>query len=141
MTHMEITRRKFLVTTAAAGGGMMLGFHIPANAANVAPAPWESPTAKPGQEVNAWLVIDPDGTTTIRVGQSEMGQGVFTAMPMLVAEELHVDWKMVKAEYADSNRHVRNNNLYQRMSTGGSGAVRNSRVYLQQAGASARERL
>ena len=141
MTHMEITRRKFLVTTAAAGGGMMLGFHIPANAAAVAPNPWERPTDKEGQEVNAWLVIDPDGTTTIRVGQSEMGQGVFTAMPMLVAEELHVDWKMVKAEYADSNRHVRNNNLYQRMSTGGSGAVRNSRVYLQQAGASARERL
>ena len=141
MTHMEITRRKFLVTSALAGGGMMLGFHVPANAAAVAPNPWERPTDKEGQEVNAWLVIDPDGTTTIRVGQSEMGQGVFTAMPMLVAEELHVDWKMVKAEYADSNRHVRNNNLYQRMSTGGSGAVRNSRVYLQQAGASARERL
>ena len=143
MTHLEITRRSFIVTTAAAGGGLMLGFAIPqrSDAAAINPMPWERASDKEGQEVNAWLVIDPDGTTTIRVGQSEMGQGVFTAMPMLVAEELHVDWKMVKAEYADSNRHVRNNNLYQRMSTGGSGAVRNSRVFLQQAGASARERL
>ncbi|MSP20847.1 MAG: xanthine dehydrogenase family protein molybdopterin-binding subunit [Alphaproteobacteria bacterium] len=145
MTNLDITRRAFVVTTAAAGGGMMLGFYMGGRSAhaanNINPKPWERVSEKDGQEVNAWLVIDPDGTTTIRVGQSEMGQGVFTAMPMLVAEELHVDWKMVKAEYADSNRHVRNNNLYQRMSTGGSGAVRNSRVYLQQAGASARERL
>ena len=51
MTHMEITRRKFLVTTAAAGGGMMLGFHIPANAAAVAPNPWERPTDKEGQSL------------------------------------------------------------------------------------------
>ncbi len=144
MTHLEITRRSFIVTTAAAGGGLMIGIAMsgPAQAAaGMMPNPWERATAKEGQEINAWIVVDPDGTTTIRVGQSEMGQGVFTAMPMLVAEELHVDWKMVKVEYADSNRHVRNNNLYQRMSTGGSGAVRNSRVFLQQAGASARERL
>lgn len=143
MTHLDITRRTFIVTTAAAGGGLMIGISIPrhADAAAINPLPWERASDKEGQEVNAWVVVDPDGTTTIRVGQSEMGQGVFTAMPMLLAEELHVDWKMVKAEYADSNRHVRNNNLYQRMSTGGSGAVRNSRVYLQQAGASARERL
>ena len=142
MTHMEITRRNFIVTTAAAGGGMMLGFYMPsANAANINMNPWERPTDKDGQEVNAWVVIDPDGTVTIRVGQSEMGEGIFTSLPMIVAEELHVDWKMVRAEYADANRHVRNDNLYQRMSTGGSGAVRRSRVYLQQAGASARERL
>lgn len=142
MTHMEITRRTFIVTTAAAGGGLMLGFYMPgANAAAIAPNPWERPTDKEGQEINAWLAIDPDGTVTIRVGQSEMGQGVFTSMPMLVAEELHCDWNMVRAEYADANRHVRQDNVYQRMSTGGSGAVRRSRVYLQQAGASARERL
>ena len=141
MTHMEITRRTFIVTTAAAGGGMMLGFYMPNAMAAIAPNPWERPTDKEGQEVNAWLTIDPDGTVTIRVGQSEMGEGVFTSMPMLVAEELHCDWNMVRAEYASANRHVREDNVYQRMSTGGSGAVRRSRVYLQQAGASARERL
>ncbi len=143
MTHLDITRRNFIVSTAAAGGGMMLGFYLPsaAQAANIANNPWERPTAKDGQEVNAWLVIDPDGTVTIRVAQSEMGEGVFTSMPMLVAEELQADWKAIKAEYADANRHIKQNNIYQRMSTGGSSAVRSSRVYLQQAGASARERL
>ena len=119
----------------------MLGFYMPSAAARVNMNPWERPTDKDGQEINAWLAIDPDGTVTVRVGQSEMGQGVFTSMPMIVAEELQCDWNMVRAEYASANRHVRNDNLYQRMSTGGSGAVRRSRVYLQQAGASARERL
>ena len=70
-----------------------------------------------------------------------MGEGVFTSMPMIVAEELDCDWEKVRPEYASANRSVTNNRVYQRMGTGGSGAVRRSREYLQQAGASARERL
>ena len=156
MTTMELTRRKFVVASASAAGGLMLGFHIPgrANAAAIMNEPWMA--SEGGQEVNAWLVIDPDNTVTIRVGQSEMGEGVFTGMPMLVAEELQCDWSKVRAEYANVNRHVQNtvepymvasgaaketDLLYQRMATGGSGAVRRSRTYLMQAGASARERL
>jgi len=142
MTHHEISRRKFIATSAAASGGMVIGFSIPtATQAAVNMNPWESPMDKDGDEINAWLTVGRDGSITVRIGQSEMGQGVFTSMPMIVAEELHADWKMIKAEYASGNRHVRNDNVYQRMSTGGSGAVRRSRVYLQQAGASARERL
>ena len=133
----------------------MLAFRIPgARADAMMDEPWKA--GEGGQEVNAWLVIDPDDTVTIRVGQSEMGEGVFTAMPMLVAEELQCDWSKVRAVYADVNRHVQNtaepymvaagaaketDQLYQRMATGGSGAVRRSRQYLHQAGASARERL
>ena len=94
-----------------------------------------------GQEVNAWLIIGSDDTVIIRVAQSEMGQGVFTSMPMLVAEELACDWTKVRAEYASANRSLRQNRVYQRMATGGSRAVRASREYLQQAGASARARL
>ena len=94
-----------------------------------------------GQEVNAWLIIGSDDTVTIRVAQSEMGQGVFTSMPMIVAEELACDWTKVRAEYASANRSLRQNRVYQRMATGGSRAVRGSREYLQQAGASARARL
>jgi isoquinoline 1-oxidoreductase beta subunit len=60
---------------------------------------------------------------------------------MLVAEELECDWTKVRAEYASANRSLRENRVYQRMATGGSGAVRRSREYLQQAGASARARL
>ena len=156
MNMIEMDRRKFLSVSASAAGGLVLGFHLPSpsQAAAIMDDPWMA--AEGGQEVNAWLSIDPDNTVTIRVGQSEMGEGVFTAMPMIVAEELQCDWSQVKAVYASANRHVRNtaepymvaagaaketDNLYQRMSTGGSGAVRRSRVYLAQAGASARERL
>ena len=105
------------------------------------PTPPGPRTGEPaGTEISAWLTIDPNGQVTIRVAQSEMGR-VFTAMPMLVAEELDCDWSQVKAEYASANRSVRENGVYKRMGTGGSGAVRRSREYLQQAGASARERL
>src|SRR5215510_1615508 len=137
----EISRRQFLISTAAVSGALVLGFRIPSDAAaNIAPKPW-TPPVEGGQEVNAWLVIGSDDTVIIRVAQSEMGQGVFTSMPMLVAEELECDWKKVRAEYASANRSLRQNRVYQRMGTGGSRAVRASREYLQQAGASARARL
>ena len=127
------------------GGGrrLLLGFTLPSRgteAAIVPSQPWTS-TSTNGAEVNAWLIIGSDDTVTIRVAQSEMGEGVFTSMPMLVAEELECDWEKVRAEYASANRNLRENRVYQRMATGGSGAVRRSREYLQQAGASARARL
>ena len=76
----------------------------------------------------------------IRCAQAEMGEGVFTALPMIVAEELEVDWQKVRVEYASANRNLRENNVYGRMTTVGSLAVRGSRA-LQAAGANARERL
>ena len=142
-TQHTVSRRQFLVSTAAVGGSFILGFCIPrraALAADIAVKPW-TPPVEGGQEVNAWLVIGSDDTVTIRVAQSEMGQGVFTALPMIVAEELECDWTKVRAEYASANRSLRENRVYQRMGTGGSRAVRASREYLQQAGASARARL
>ena len=147
----KITRRHFIVTSTAASGGLVIGFYLPGAEASTLPSdqedlkinnqPWMSPTETGGAEVNAWLVIFPDDTVTIRVAQSEMGEGVFTAMPMIVAEELHCDWNKVQAEYASANRSIREGGVYKRMATNGSGAVRRSRRYLQQAGASARERL
>ena len=65
----------------------MLGFKLPAYGAAT---PYNA--SADGAEISAWLVIDPDDTITIRVAQSEMGQGVFTAMPMIIAEELEADW-------------------------------------------------
>lgn len=144
MTKMEITRRNFMVTTAVVSGGIAFGFTLTgsANAAVIAGGtPWYGANGSGGNEVNAWIVISADNKCTIRVGQSEMGQGVFTALPMLVAEELECGWDNVIAEYADANRSIREGNIYQRMGTGGSGAVRNSRPYLQLAGATAREML
>ena len=156
MSTKILNRREFIIAGASAAGGLMLAVRIPtaAQAGTIGDEPWMAGDG--GQEVNAWLVIDPDDTVTIRVAQAEMGQGVFTAMPMLVAEELGCDWSRVRAVYADVNRHLRStaepymvragaadpaDNLYQRMVTGRSNAVRGSRRYLAQAGASARERL
>ncbi len=144
MTKMEITRRKFMVTTAVVSGGVAFGFALPgvANAGMMAGAtPWYGANGAGGNEINAWIVISADNKALIRVGQSEFGQGVMTTLPMIVAEELECGWDNVVAEYADANRSIREGNVYQRMGTGGSGAVRNSRPYLQLAGATAREML
>src|SRR5262249_48295621 len=99
-TQHTVSRRQFLISTAAVGGSFILGFYLPqraAGAVDIAPKPW-TPPVEGGQEVNAWLVIGNDDTVTIRVAQSEMGQGVFTSMPMIIAEELECDWTKVRAE-------------------------------------------
>src|SRR5438477_11572194 len=168
----ELNRRDFLASTAAVGGTMVLGFHLPptsAQAAAVAREPWYRDAMV--AEINAWLSIAPDDTVTIRVAQTEMGTGVLTSCPMMVAEELQCDWSKVRAEYASPQRNVvekapewtlqvpgggnprirdgggepvgaRNfTGVYRRLDTNSSGSVRESRYYLQMAGAEARERL
>jgi isoquinoline 1-oxidoreductase beta subunit len=131
------SRRSFVKTSATIAGGMMIGFHLPAFSKG---RPFEV-SEHNGNEINAWLIVEPDDGIIIRVAQSEMGQGVLTSLPMIVAEELEADWRNVKTEYADVNRSVREDRVYGRMATGGSYAVRGSREYLQRAGAEARERL
>src|SRR6202140_3930200 len=103
----DMSRRDFLASTAAVGGAMVLGFHLPSTSAQAAPIegqPWYRNAMVP--EINAWLTIAPDDTVTIRVAQTEMGTGVFTSCPMMVAEELQCDWSKVKAEYASPQRNV-----------------------------------
>jgi isoquinoline 1-oxidoreductase subunit beta len=137
-----LSRRRFIVTAATASGGFALGFAVPAlaAAATLAPEPWSKELPAAG-EINAWIVIEPDDTVIIRYARAEMGQGSFTALPMIVAEELECDWTKVRAEHASANRNLKENRVYRQMSTGGSRAVRDCRPYLQHAGASARERL
>src|SRR4029077_1512645 len=101
------SRRDFLATTATAGGAMVLGFYLPPKGAEAAPVqgqPWYRDPMVP--EINAWLTIGPDDTVTIRVAQTEMGTGVFTSCPMMVAEELQCDWSKVRAEDASPHRSV-----------------------------------
>ncbi len=140
MTTMNLSRRRFIQNAAAAGGGLMLGFHVPVSrAANSLARPI---TAMPeGVEINAWLSIDPSGLVTIRVPHTEMGQGGITSVAMLIAEELDVEWSKIQCVFADANRHIRNNREYKVMSTHGSQLVRLQHPHLMQAGASARERL
>lgn len=140
-TTFKLSRRRFLAVGVSAAGGLMIGGFIAdaAGAVGAADMPWDA--GEKGQEVNAWIVIEPDDSVIIRVAQSEMGEGIFTALPMIVAEELGCDWAKVKAEYASASRNLREDGVYRRLGTGGSGAVRRSREFLQAAGANARERL
>jgi len=147
-TNREINRREFIVTTAAVGGGLALGLTFPMSgaelaldAAKISARPWESLAGKGDIEVDPWVVIAPDDTVTLRIGQSEMGQGVITSCAKMLAEELECDWSKVRAEYVSVNRHFRENKVYKRLLTTSSSSVRLGRPYLQQAGASARERL
>jgi isoquinoline 1-oxidoreductase beta subunit len=131
----RMTRRHFLVSVAAVGGGLVLGVALP----KVGRA--AGGTATDRHEVNAWVIVQPDNTVIIRVARSEMGQGIFTALPMLVAEELACDWTKVRAEYAAPEENLRRNRVFGPMLTGGSRSVRESQEYLRQAGATAREML
>jgi isoquinoline 1-oxidoreductase subunit beta len=125
-------RRQFIVSSAALGGGMMIGVNFPLLA---------QAAAEGVNEVTHWIVIQPDETVIIRIARSELGQGSFTGLAMLVAEELECDWSKVRPEYADVNEHVRRNRIFGPMTTGGSRSIRDSHKYLREAGAAAREML
>jgi isoquinoline 1-oxidoreductase subunit beta len=129
------SRRRFLKATVAATGGLALGFSFQGC----------SPTAQGNaateqNAVTAWLDIDTQGIITIRVPSSEMGQGVHTSLPMIVAEELDVDWKLVRSETAPVTSEFVNP-LTGSRGTGGSSAVRRWWPTLSQAGATARDML
>src|SRR5712692_10197575 len=138
----KISRRQFITTSLTAAGGFALGIGTggPAEAATLSVRPWSDELPHAG-EINAWVVINPDDSVIIRYGRAEMGQGSFTALPQILAEELECDWALVKPEYASANRNFRENKVYGSLSTGGSRAVRETGEMVQQAGASARERL
>src|SRR5258708_4444407 len=130
-----ISRRLFLVSSAVAGGGLMLGVGLP----DEARAAGDSEGAAVGAKVNNWIIIQPDNTIIVRIARSEMGQGSFTALPMLVCEELECDWSKVKGEYASATDNL--DNSFGSRSTGGRRAIRDSQEMLRKAGASAREML
>ncbi len=126
------TRRDFLKVSGSVAGGLALGFYMPGRH-NVALAADAAATASP----NAWVKIAPDNTITIMVARSEMGQDVYTSMPILVAEELEVDLNKVKIEFAPP-AEVYINALLGGQLTGGSTSVRDAWEKLRKAGASAR---
>jgi isoquinoline 1-oxidoreductase beta subunit len=135
-----LSRRQFIVTGLTAAGGFAIGIGQ-ANALTIAAQPWSPETIDP-HEMDAWLIVQPDDTIIVRYPRSEMGQGSFTALPMIVADELEADWSKVKAEFASANRNLREDFVYGKdMSSVGSRSVRFSREKMQQVGASARVRL
>jgi isoquinoline 1-oxidoreductase beta subunit len=126
-------RRAFLEASAA-GAAFVLSFHFggDAFAQSETPAPKEKPTPNP---FDAWVKIRPDGAVTLMLAKTEMGQGAMTALPMILAEELDVDFSKVTVEQA-----LCNPNWYEH-GTGGSASVKDSFVPLRQAGAAARAML
>jgi isoquinoline 1-oxidoreductase subunit beta len=123
------SRRTFLKSTAALTGGLMVGFYLPSQA--------QKTGAAAGMQPNAWVKIGADNQVTLICHRAEMGQGTYTSMPMLIAEELEVDLNAVKIEMAPANP-VYINALLGGQLTGGSTSVRDAWDGLRKAGAQAR---
>jgi isoquinoline 1-oxidoreductase beta subunit len=111
------SRRTFLHTAAVAGGGLLIGFAMPSGMKRLAA---QEPGAKKSlPKANAFVRIGTDGIITVSIAHSEMGQGIWTTLPMLVNEELGADWSKFKvehapagAEYAHGVRHADDGRLH-----------------------------
>src|ERR671915_684398 len=130
MTTQTIDRRAFLRVSAIAGGGIALAAYIePAEAL----ATWMTPRAPTAFTPNAYIRITADGIVTIVAKNPEIGQGVKTMLPMLIADELDVEWKNVRVEQADLDT-----TKFERQSAGGSTATPNNWLPMRRVGAAAR---
>ena len=130
MNTLQVSRREFL-GTAAAAGSLVVGFAVPQGAAAQGVAP----------EVNAWVVVQPDERVIIRIARSEMGQGTLTGLAQLVAEELECDWAKVTTEYPTPGQNLARQRVWGNFSTGGSRGIRESQDYVRKGGAIARTML
>ena len=133
MTQTHTSRRSFLKASAAVSGGLMLGFNLPGTQG-------EAMAAGTVYTPNAWVHIADNNVITLLSARSEMGQGVYTSMPMLIAEELNVDIKQIKVVAAPPAA-VYVNALLGAQITGGSTSVRDGWEKLRIAGAQVREML
>ncbi len=128
---MSVTRRTFIATGAAAGAGLLL-------AINFRGEPLLSQVKKaappPPDPFDAWIHVKPTGEVTVIVAKSEMGQGIRTGLPMILAEEADLDWKTVTVEQAPTRPDI-----YTHLGTGGSGSTMEGYMPLRRAGATVRE--
>jgi isoquinoline 1-oxidoreductase beta subunit len=129
-----LSRRTFIVGTAAAGGGLALGVRLPFGLG----AAEATDAMNAGTEVQAWVVVKPDDTCVIRIARSEMGQGTLTGLAQLVAEELECDWKKVATESITPGQNLARQRVWGEMGTGGSRGIRTSQDYVRRGGAAAR---
>jgi isoquinoline 1-oxidoreductase subunit beta len=132
----NLSRRDFLKTGAALGGGLLIGFHAP-GAVRSAKAAAIQENFKP----NAFIRIGRDGRVSLIMHKAEMGQGVYTSMPMLIAEELEVDLGQIHLEHAPPDDKLYADPLLGGQMTGGSTSVRGAWGPLRRAGATARSLL
>ncbi|MFC4309710.1 molybdopterin cofactor-binding domain-containing protein [Steroidobacter flavus] len=134
----DLSRRGFIKSTAAAAGGLVVACYLPGCSKPEQVAKHSGPPKM--VKANAWLQIGTDGSITMFCDKSEMGQGVYTALPTLLAEELGVEPTTIKVEFAPpGNEYV--NKLLGAQATGGSTSVREAWDKIRMAGAEARTRL
>src|SRR5688500_17703825 len=135
-TLQKTSRRNFMKLAAAAGGGLMLGFHWSNSEASAIEVLNRDGVASANLRFNSYLSIAPDGIITIMSPNPELGQNIKTSFPLIVAEELDADWSKVKVLQAALDPAN-----FERQVTGGSGAVPHSWERLRKAGATARHML
>ncbi|HEY9127626.1 MAG TPA: molybdopterin cofactor-binding domain-containing protein [Acidobacteriaceae bacterium] len=118
----RVSRRVFLGAAAAAGGALVLGVSLRERIEDLFTRP------RPNDPLDLWIRMHPDGQTQLVLNKSEMGQGVFTSLPMILAEEAEIDFSSIRVMQADNSD-----------GTGGSGSVMGSYMPLRRAGAQVRE--
>ncbi|HEX7988234.1 MAG TPA: xanthine dehydrogenase family protein molybdopterin-binding subunit [Duganella sp.] len=130
-----VSRRGFMKAGAVAGGGLVLGFFLP-GAGRLANAQQPAKVYEP----NAFLRIAPDNTVTVQVNRIEIGQGVQTSLPMLIAEELDADWSNMVGALAPAGDQYKDP-IFGIQITGGSGSIAHSYIQYREIGAKARAML
>lgn len=136
MSTLHMRRREFLQFSVAASGGLLIGFYLPGASRLAAEEERSGSTFMP----NAFLKIGTDERVTVIVNHSEMGQGVYTALPMLLAEELDADWNKIAYESAPVDAKY-NHPVFGMQMTGGSSSVWSGFEQYRKAGAAARAML
>ena len=130
-----LTRRQLLRRSLLSGAGLFVAFHVPRKARAV-----PEPAAKQLPDPNAFVRVAPDDSVTVLLAHSEMGQGVWTGLAMLIAEELDCDWTKVRVEHAPS-APIYAHPMFGMMATGGSTSTRAEFDRYRQVGAAARDML
>jgi isoquinoline 1-oxidoreductase subunit beta len=130
----SLDRRTFLKAGAAVGGGLVINIALPLA---LRPA-LAQPATSSALALNAFVRIDPQNVVTLVMPMVEMGQGIYTAMAMLLAEELEVGLDQVRLEHAPPDDTLYSNSLLQGQTTGDSASIRGFWIPLRQAGAVAR---
>jgi isoquinoline 1-oxidoreductase beta subunit len=138
LTVQDPSRRQFLQGSAALVGGLVIGFYLPMKGGRAFAADAPATQAPKIYPPNAFMRIAPDDSITIIVNKSEMGQGVYTSLPMMLAEELEADWSRIRVEAAPVAPVYNHTVFGSIMLTGGSTSVASSWDQFRRVGASAR---
>jgi isoquinoline 1-oxidoreductase beta subunit len=128
-TRLDFSRRSLLKSGVTAGAALLIGFDFVPEKVKAAPA------KSLGNPLRGWVRVDRDGTVTLAYSKSEMGQGISSALPMILADELGVNWKDIRVEHAPTRPE------FGEQGTGGSGSVAAMWMPVRQAGAAGREML